>query len=142
MTIPPSASYSTSLVVTIRPNLRPARRTRNHLVARTGRGERGTTVMPDPQDQITKFWSMVAPGYEDRGSNVAEHGTDEYLLWLAAVGAVLPDEPADVVDLATGTGFLALFAAELGHRVTGTDLSTAMLSLAERTARRRGLDVR
>jgi ubiquinone/menaquinone biosynthesis C-methylase UbiE len=98
--------------------------------------------MADAQDQITKFWSMVAPGYEDRGSNVAEHGTDEYQLWLDAVGAVLPDPPADVLDLATGTGFLALIAAELGHRVTGTDLSTAMLSLAERTARERGLDVR
>ena len=98
--------------------------------------------MPDPQDQITKFWSMVAPGYEDRGSNVAEHGTDEYRLWCAAVGAVLPDEPADVLDLATGTGFLALISAELGHRVAGTDLSTAMLSLAERRARERGLDVR
>ena len=96
----------------------------------------------EPQDQITKFWSMVAPGYEDRGSNVAEYGTDEYRLWLHAVGAVLPDEPSDVVDLATGTGFLALIAAELGHRVTGMDLSTEMLSLAERTARERGLDVR
>jgi ubiquinone/menaquinone biosynthesis C-methylase UbiE len=114
---------------------------------------RGTTSEPIPdvqegavtthaQDQITKFWSMVAPGYEDRGSNVAEHGTDEYQRWLDAVGAVLPDQPADVLDLATGTGFLALVAAELGHRVTGIDLSTEMLSLAERTARERGLAVR
>lgn len=95
-----------------------------------------------PQDQITKFWSMVAPGYEDHGSNVAEHGTDEYQRWLDAVGAVLPDEPADVLDLATGTGFLALIAAELGHRVTGIDLSPPMLSIAARTARERGLDAR
>jgi ubiquinone/menaquinone biosynthesis C-methylase UbiE len=96
----------------------------------------------DPQDQITTFWSMVAPGYEDRGSNVAEYGTAEYQRWLDAVGAVLPDTPSDVLDLATGTGFLALVAAELGHRVTGTDLSTQMLSIAERTARERGLEVR
>jgi ubiquinone/menaquinone biosynthesis C-methylase UbiE len=95
-----------------------------------------------PQDQITKFWSMVAPGYEDHGSNVAEHGTDEYQRWLGAVGAALPGEPSDVLDLATGTGFLALIAAELGHRVTAIDLSTEMLSLAERTARERGLDAR
>jgi ubiquinone/menaquinone biosynthesis C-methylase UbiE len=95
-----------------------------------------------PQDQITKFWSMVAPDYEARGSNVAEYGTDEYRRWLDAVGAVLPEPPADVLDLATGTGFLALVAAELGHRVTGIDLSTQMLSVAERTARARGLDVR
>jgi ubiquinone/menaquinone biosynthesis C-methylase UbiE len=99
-------------------------------------------VKTHPQDQITKFWSTVAPGYEDRGSNVAEHGTDEYRRWLDAVDAVLPEPPADVLDLATGTGFLALVAAELGHRVTGIDLSTQMLSVAERTARARGLDVR
>ena len=95
-----------------------------------------------PQDQITKFWSMVAPAYEDHGSNVAEYGTDEYRLWLDVVGAVLPGKPSDVLDLATGTGFLALIAAELGHHVTGIDLSTQMLSSAERTARERGLDVR
>ena len=95
-----------------------------------------------PQDQITKFWSMVAPDYEDHGSNVAEHGTDEYQLWLDVVGGVLPGKPSDVLDLATGTGFLALIAAELGHHVTGIDLSTQMLSSAERTARERGLDVR
>jgi SAM-dependent methyltransferase len=58
------------------------------------------------------------------------------------VGAVLPDQPVDVLDVATGTGFLALVAADLGHRVTGIDLSTEMLSLAERTARARGLPVR
>src|SRR5262245_49405582 len=85
---------------------------------------------------------MVAPGYEGHGGNVAEHGTDEYRRWLDAVGAVLPGEPSDVLDLATGTGFLALIAAELGHRVTGIDLSPQMLSLAERSARERGLDVR
>jgi ubiquinone/menaquinone biosynthesis C-methylase UbiE len=95
-----------------------------------------------PQDQITTFWSMVAPDYEDHGSNVAEYGTDEYQRWLDAVGAVLPDKPSDVLDLATGTGFLALIAAELGHGVTGIDLSTQTLSFAERTARERGLDVR
>jgi ubiquinone/menaquinone biosynthesis C-methylase UbiE len=95
-----------------------------------------------PQDRITTFWSMVAPGYEDRGSNVAEYGTDEYQRWLGAVGAVLPDKPSDVLDLATGTGFLALLAGELGHRVTGIDLSTQMLSFAERAARERGLEVR
>ena len=95
-----------------------------------------------PQDQITKFWSMVAPGYEDHGGNVAEPGTDAYRRWLDAVGAVLPGAPCDVLDLATGTGFLALIAAELGHRVTGIDLSPQMLSVAERSARERGLDLR
>ena len=39
----------------------------------------------DPQDQITKFWSMVAPGYEAHGGNVAEHGTAEHRRWLDAV---------------------------------------------------------
>ena len=36
-----------------------------------------------PQDQITNFWSMVAPDYEDHGSNVAEYGTGSPVLPLA-----------------------------------------------------------
>ena len=46
-----------------------------------------------------------------------------------------------VLDVGTGTGFLALRAAELGHDVTGVDVSGAMLAQAETTAARAGLAV-
>ena len=46
-----------------------------------------------------------------------------------------------VLDVGTGTGFLALRAAELGHDVTGVDVSGAMLAQAETSAARAGLAV-
>ncbi|MFJ3305807.1 class I SAM-dependent methyltransferase [Streptomyces sp. NPDC086549] len=50
--------------------------------------------------------------------------------WAARLGAWLPGRPADVLDLGCGTGSLSLLAAERGHRVTGVDLSPAMVELA------------
>ncbi|MCZ9345832.1 class I SAM-dependent methyltransferase, partial [Streptomyces sp. TRM76130] len=44
--------------------------------------------------------------------------------------AWLPARTADVLDLGCGTGSLALLAAGQGHRVTGVDLSPAMLERA------------
>jgi len=51
---------------------------------------------------------------------------------------VLPVVPSKVLDVGTGTGFLAWIAAELGHRVTGIDLAESMLEGAlAQTAKRR-----
>jgi SAM-dependent methyltransferase len=44
-----------------------------------------------------------------------------------------------VLDVATGTGYLALTAAAIGHRVTGIDLAEPMLAEARAATLRRGL---
>ena len=46
----------------------------------------------------------------------------------AAAGA------ADVLDAGTGTGFVAMIAAALGHRVTAIDLAEPMLAIARAEA--------
>lgn len=78
------------------------------------------------QRSITSFWQIVAPHY-DSPENVARPGTDGYQDWTRAIRSVLPDPPARVLDVGTGTGFVARIAAELGHAVTAIDLSEAML---------------
>jgi SAM-dependent methyltransferase len=96
----------------------------------------------DPvQARITGFWSTVAPGYEAHQGNVPAPDSAEFRAWEEAIRDLLPPAPADVLDIATGTGFVALIAAALGHRVTGIDLSEAMLAEARREAGRRRLDV-
>jgi SAM-dependent methyltransferase len=100
--------------------------------------------MSDPSDvqaRITTFWSGVAAGYEAHAGNVAEYGSTEYDSWVDALAPVLPDPPADVLDVAAGTGYLALAAAALGHRVAAVDLSPAMLDELAASATARGLAV-
>ncbi|MGD9890173.1 MAG: class I SAM-dependent methyltransferase [Dehalococcoidia bacterium] len=93
------------------------------------------------QAHITAFWSTVAPEYEAHPGNIPARDSAEYGAWVDAIRDVLPPAPADVLDIATGTGFVALIAAGLGHRVTGIDLSSAMLDEARAEADRRGLEV-
>jgi SAM-dependent methyltransferase len=93
------------------------------------------------QAHITGFWSTVAPEYEAHPGNVPSAGSPEHRAWVEAIKDLLPPAPADVLDIATGTGFVALTAASLGHRVTGIDLSDAMLDVARAEAGRRGLAV-
>lgn len=78
------------------------------------------------QGQITAFWDEVASTY-DSPDNVALPATADYASWVSALRSVLPAQSARVLDVGTGTGFVARIAAELGHRVTAIDLSEAML---------------
>jgi SAM-dependent methyltransferase len=93
------------------------------------------------QAHITAFWSSVADGYEAHGGNVAEFGSPEYRTWVDALASVLPGPPAEVLDVAAGTGYVALAAAALGHRVTAIDLALAMLEELAANATARGLAV-
>jgi ubiquinone/menaquinone biosynthesis C-methylase UbiE len=93
----------------------------------------------DVQDRITTFWSTVAPFYNADPSNVPSLDSAEYQAWIRAIEKLLPTPPADVLDIGTGTGFVALIASQLGHRTIGLDLSTVMLAEARLQADRRGL---
>lgn len=48
--------------------------------------------------------------------------------------AILPAPPANALDLGTGTGFLALLLAELGHDVLGVDIAEGMIAIARQQA--------
>ncbi|MBB6078597.1 class I SAM-dependent methyltransferase [Streptomyces paradoxus] len=50
--------------------------------------------------------------------------------WAGRLRGWLPAREGDVLDLGCGTGSLSLLASEQGHRVTGVDLSPAMVTLA------------
>ena len=97
--------------------------------------------MSDAQAHVTAFWSTVASGYEAHGGNVAAYGTAAYQCWQDALAAALPSPPAEILDVAAGTGYLALAAAALGHHVTAIDLSPQMLEELTAHAADRGLSV-
>jgi len=79
----------------------------------------------------------------DRYDHACAHGIKdpgEKARWVGFLRR-LGNGPLDVLDVGTGTGFVALILAEMGHRVTGIDWSTTMLAQAEAKAREDGLRI-
>ncbi|MEW5357113.1 class I SAM-dependent methyltransferase [Streptomyces sp. 16-176A] len=84
----------------------------------------GHATAPAPVD-----WDARAAVFDDE----PDHGLRDPLVraaWAERLRGWLPARPADVLDLGCGTGSLSLLAAEQGHRVTGVDLSEAMIERA------------
>lgn len=96
--------------------------------------------MSDVHERIRDWWDADAEHY-DRSPGHALSDPVEAAAWRAALREVLPETPGRVLDAGAGTGALSLLAAELGHRVTSLDLSTAMLAKAEGKAKERGLEL-
>jgi len=79
-----------------------------------------------------------ATRYYDRWMNLITWGQDKRVR-EAVLGYI--DASDRVLDVGCGTGTLAVKAAQKGARVTGLDLSPAMLRLAEEKARAAGVEV-
>jgi SAM-dependent methyltransferase len=79
-------------------------------------------------------WSAAAPAW-DRWFSRYEHEFGPMMRWCCDAARLAPG--MQVLDVACGTGLPALWAAERVHpggRVTGIDLSAAMLGVARRRA--------
>ncbi|QOV45821.1 class I SAM-dependent methyltransferase [Streptomyces chromofuscus] len=82
------------------------------------------STSPDGHD-----WDALAAAFDDE----PDHGLRDPAVreaWARRLRSWLPRTAGDVLDLGCGTGSLSLLAAEDGHRVTGVDLSPAMVERA------------
>jgi ubiquinone/menaquinone biosynthesis C-methylase UbiE len=91
-------------------------------------------------DELREIWDDDAEVY-DEGSDHRLHSRAEQAAWTAALARLLPAEPARVLDVGAGTGFVSLLAARLGHRVTALDLSPRMLDRLADKASAEGLGI-
>ncbi|AET68428.1 methylase involved in ubiquinone/menaquinone biosynthesis [Desulfosporosinus orientis DSM 765] len=76
--------------------------------------------------------------YWDERSSVfdKEHDTEDLNAWSCSLEKLLgPDKSKSVLDLGTGTGFLANLTARLGYPSLGIDISQEMMSYALRHAK-------
>ncbi len=91
-------------------------------------------------EQIRDWWDADAATYDSSAGHALSDAV-ERAAWRAVLERALPAPPSRVLDVGTGTGALALLAAELGHQVTGVDLSAGMLAKAREKAATAGLEM-
>ena len=80
-------------------------------------------------DEVRRYWDDFSSEYDD----YPDHGLldpDIRAAWKDLLRTWLPRSPTRVADLACGTGSMAALAAELGHQVSGVDLSGEMVARA------------
>ena len=100
--------------------------------------------MPSGSDRINEVirhhWDGRASTFDDETG----HGLfsdEQRQAWLDLLARLAGRAPQRVLDVGCGTGFLTLMLAELGHDVTGIDLSPQMIDRARRKAEQASLQI-
>lgn len=94
-----------------------------------------TTTIDVVKREIRSYWNRRAEEYD----MAPGHGGKEEL-WSELMMKVF-EEKSRILDVGTGTGFLAIILANLGHEVVGIDLSENMLRVAREKAKKNCLKV-
>lgn len=88
-----------------------------------------TDTQGDPQPRLTAYWDERGASYD--GANAGGLDSPQHhQAWIDDLRDLLPPPPASVVDVGTGTGFLAILLSELGYDVAGYDLAEGMMAQA------------
>ena len=90
--------------------------------------------MKNLKDRIKNYWTRRVPSFLRQ--RLREFESEKRGLWLTEIARWLPKgKPLRILDVGTGTGFLACLLAAEGHTVTGIDLTAEMVAHAEQFAK-------
>lgn len=93
----------------------------------------------DDKNIIKLYWDKRSQTY---GKNSYRSQDEAQHLWKGILkNAICTDERLSILDVGVGTGFLALLFSEMGHSVTGIDISKGMLEKARHNAGKMGLSI-
>ena len=85
---------------------------------------------------ISKKWTERAPTFDD------DHATEDITLWRETLEELICRKGnGSVLDIGTGTGFLANMISELGYCSVGIEFSEGMLEVGRQNTARRGTAV-
>jgi ubiquinone/menaquinone biosynthesis C-methylase UbiE len=91
------------------------------------------------KQNITRVWDASSETYDSQEG----HGIQSEIereAWKRLFKSLLPPGKLEVLDVGCGTGEIGLLFSELGHRVTGLDLSEKMLVKAREKASKKVFD--
>lgn len=93
----------------------------------------------ETKEIIRNYWDYRSEVYS---TGIVEYSEEERTAWKNMLTLILEEkEDLKVLDVGTGPGQLALMFAEMGHNVTGVDLSPNMLKKAKENALKQSLDI-
>ncbi|WP_292390006.1 class I SAM-dependent methyltransferase [Methanosarcina sp. UBA5] len=93
----------------------------------------------DCKKVIASYWNIRSSTYTNGVNGFDE---EERAVWKQIFeNSLSSSKRLNVLDVGTGAGFLALLFAEMGHKVTGVDLSLGMLEKAKHNAQNMGLEI-
>lgn len=90
------------------------------------------------KSQVKEWWNAAEHDYDAVEAH-GVHSEEEKELWTAVITQLLgTDQKLKILDMGTGTGFLALLLAELGYEVTGADWAANKLEKAKQKTEKTG----
>ena len=95
---------------------------------------------PKRLQESQQYWDNSASTFDDE----PDHGLRDPLIreaWTELLKTWLPHTSSTVLDVGCGTGSLSVVLAELGHKVTGIDLSPLMILQAQTKSAAHGFQI-
>ena len=90
------------------------------------------------ESRIEEYWNSPSDQFND--IRLAELHSKNAAAWQDLLQKRLPaQQPLQILDIGTGTGFFAILLAELGHELTGIDRSEKMIDHAHQNAAAYGI---
>jgi len=88
--------------------------------------------------KIREWWNNAEHDYDAIAAH-GVHSETEKELWTEVITQLLgAEQKLKILDMGTGTGFLALLLAEMGHDVIGADWAESKLDKAKEKMKRTG----
>lgn len=92
------------------------------------------------KERVKNYWNKRCADFTNL--RISELNSEKRDLWLDIIYPKLDhNKELNILDIGTGSGFLAILMASLGHRVTGIDLSSSMIESAKKLSEALGYNI-